>query len=295
MEKMELRVLRYFLTVVREESITGAAQALHITQPTLSRQLSQLEEQVGAKLFVRGTRKISLTNEGILLRRRAEEILELVDKTERELACQEEQVEGVVSVGCGDMKAVQMLPDMIRTFHEKYPLVTFDLYTATADHVKDRMDRGVTDIGFLLEPVDMEKYEFIRLAGKERWVAVMHPDCPLAEKEQVTAKDLLEVPLILPQRLNVQSELASWFGDYFEKLHVLLTSNLPSGSSVMVRSGLACALVIQGSVEFWDPAELTCRTLYPELGASCAVAWRRGQPFGRATEKFIEHMKKTLL
>ena len=164
---MEIRVLRYFLTVVREESITRAAEVLHITQPTLSRQLSQMEDQMGVKLFVRGSRKISLTNEGLLLRRRAEEILELVDKTEQELIAQEEQVEGTVSIGCGDSRAVQRLPELIRTFHEKYPLVTFDLYTATADHVTDRMDRGLTDIGLLLEPVDLEKYDFIRLAGKE--------------------------------------------------------------------------------------------------------------------------------
>lgn len=138
---MEVRVLRYFLTVVREESITRAAEALHITQPTLSRQLAQMEEALGVKLFVRGTRKIALTNEGLLLQRRAEEIVELIDKTQRELAEQGEQIEGVVSIGCGDLKSVQMLPELIRTFHEKYPRVTFDLYTATADHVKDRMDR----------------------------------------------------------------------------------------------------------------------------------------------------------
>lgn len=164
---MEIRVLRYFLTVVREESITRAAEVLHITQPTLSRQLSQMEDQMGVKLFVRGSRKISLTNEGLLLRRRAEEILELVDKTEQELIAQEEQVEGSVSIGCGDLRTVQRLPELIRTFHEKYPLVTFDLYTATADYVTERMDRGLTDIGLLLEPVDLEKYDFIRLAGKE--------------------------------------------------------------------------------------------------------------------------------
>lgn len=140
---MEIRVLRYFLTVVREESITKAAEVLHITQPTLSRQLAQMEEALGVKLFVRGTRKISLTNSGLLLRRRAEEILELVDKTEKELGAQDENVEGVVSVGCGDIGAVQLIPGLIREFNHKYPHVSFDLYTATADHVRERMDRGL--------------------------------------------------------------------------------------------------------------------------------------------------------
>ena len=156
---MEIRVLRYFLAVVREESITKAAEMLHITQPTLSRQIAQMEDEMGVKLFARGTRKIVLTNEGMLLRRRAEEILELVDKTERELVEQDEMVEGTVSLGCGDLTAVQLMPDLIRGFHERYPAVTFELYTATADHVKERMDRGVTDIGLLLEPINKEKSE----------------------------------------------------------------------------------------------------------------------------------------
>ena len=209
---MEIRVLRYFLTVVREESITKAADVLHITQPTLSRQLSQMEEEVGVKLFNRGSRRITLTNEGILLRRRAEEILQLVDKTEKELIEQEEQVEGKISIGCGEIAAVQVLPNLIKTFREKYPQVTFDIFTATADLVKEQMDKGLLDIGLLLEPVDMEKYDLIRLEVKEKWVVLMRPDAPLAEKENVTAKNLSELPLILPRRMNVQNELASWFG-----------------------------------------------------------------------------------
>lgn len=291
---MEIRVLRYFLTVVREESITRAAEVLHITQPTLSRQLAQMEEQMGVKLFLRGTRKIVLTEEGLLLRRRAEEILELVDKTERELIEQEEQVEGTVSIGCGDLRSVQMLPGLIRSFHEKYPLVTFDLYTGTADHVKDRMDRGLTDIGLLLEPVDMEKYEFIRMPVEEKWVAAMHPDAPLASKEYVTPADLAEVPLILPQRRNVQSELAHWFGEYYDHLDILFTSNLPSNSSVMVHDRLAYSLIICGSIAFWDKEKITYRPLSPELTARCALAWKRQQPFGLAAEKFIRHLKTEL-
>ena len=156
---MEIRVLRYFLTVVREENITKAAEVLHITQPTLSRQIAQMEEEMGVRLFDRGTRKISLTNEGMLLRRRAEEILELVDKTEKELTEQDETIAGTVSIGCGDLAAVRRLPDLFRSFQERYPAVTFGLYTAAADHIRDRMDRGLTDIGMLLEPINLEKYE----------------------------------------------------------------------------------------------------------------------------------------
>ena len=288
---MEIRVLRYFLTVAREENITRAAEALHITQPTLSRQLAQMEEEMGVALFHRGTRKIVLTNEGMLLRRRAEEILELVDKTEKELTEQEEMVEGTVCIGCGDLAAVQMLPELFRNFHARYPGVTFDLYTATADHVKDQMERGLTDVGLLLEPVDMGKYDFIRFRQKERWVAVMHPDSPLAKLDHITPKDLRDLPLIMPRRLNVQSEVASWFGDDFKHLHILFTADLPSNSSIMVHHKLAYSIIVEGSISFWDPQKITYRPLYPELTASRVLAWKRQQPFGLAATKFIEFCK----
>ena len=288
---MEIRVLRYFLTVVREQSITKAAEVLHITQPTLSRQLAQMEDEVGVKLFHRGTRKITLTNEGLLLRRRAEEILQLVDKTEKELTSQEEQVEGKITIGCGEIASVQLLPDLFESFHKKYPRVNFDLYTATADHVKDQMDRGLVDIGLLLEPIDIEKYDFIRLDMKERWVVLMRPDDLLAEKECITANELSDLPLILPRRLKVQSELASWFGDYYENLNVLFTSNLSTNASVMVNHGLAYALVIEGMMPFWNQSKITYRPLYPDLTATSVLAWKRGQPFSLAATKFIEYMK----
>lgn len=291
---MEIRVLRYFLAVVREESITKAAELLHITQPTLSRQIAQMEEEMGVKLFDRGTRKIVLTNEGLLLRRRAEEILELVDKTERELSEQDEMVEGTVSIGSGDLATVQLLPELISSFHERYPAVTFELYTATAEHVKDRMDRGLTDIGVLLEPVNMEKYDYIRLHKREQWVVVMHPDAPLAKLDQITPNDLKGVPLILPGRLSIRSELAQWFGKDFEKLDVLFTSNLPSNSSIMAHHKLAYSIVIKGSVSFWDQKKITYRPLSPDLTATSVIAWKHRQPFALAAEKFIEHCKSRL-
>lgn len=288
---MEIRVLRYFLTVVREQSITKASEVLHITQPTLSRQLAQMEDEVGVKLFDRGTRKITLTNEGLLLRRRAEEILQLVDKTEKELIEQEEQVEGKITIGCGEMASVQLLPNLFESFHKKYPRVNFDLYTATADHVKDQMDRGLVDIGLLLEPIDIEKYEFIRLDMKEKWVVLMRPDDSLAKKEFVTAGELSERPLVLPRRLRVQSELASWFGDYYENLNVLFTSNLSTNAAIMVANGLAYSVVIEGAVPFWDPSKITYRPLQPLLTSTSVLAWKRGQPFSPASTKFIEHIK----
>ncbi len=291
---MEIRVLRYFLAVVREESITKAAEVLHITQPTLSRQLAQMEEEMGVKLFDRGTRKIVLTNEGLLLRRRAEEILELVDKTEKELTQQDEMVEGTVSIGCGDLAAVELLPELFRSFHERYPAVRFDLYTATADLVKDRMDRGLTDVGLLLEPVNMEKYDYIRINLPEQWVVIMHPDAPLAQLESITPQDLRGVPLVFPRRANVQSELASWFGEEFDKADIRFTSNLISSSCIVAHYKLAYAVAIQGSVSFWDEKKITYRPLNPPLTTTSVLAWKRGQPFGLAAVKFIQFAKENL-
>ena len=288
---MEIRVLKYFLTVVREESITKAAEVLHITQPTLSRQLAQLEEEIGVKLFDRGTRKIKPTNEGMLLRRRAEEILQLVDKTEQELVEQEEQIEGKISIGSGETAAVQILSNLIKAFSEKYPRVTFDLFTATADLVKEQMDKGLIDTGLLLEPVDIEKYDFVRLDTKERWVVLMPSADPLAEKEAVTARELSTLPLILPRRQQVQSELASWFGDYYKNLKVMFTSNLSTNGAIMVENGLAYSVVIEGSMPFCDRSKIDYRPLYPPLTATSVLAWRRGKPFSLAATKFIEHAK----
>lgn len=288
---MEIRLLRYFLTVAREENITKAAELLHITQPTLSRQLKQLEDEIGVMLFERGTRRITLTNEGMLLLRRAQEILELVDKTEHELILQEEQVEGTITLGCGEIASVNTVAFMIREFRARYPRVSFEIYTGSADAVKERMDRGVVDIGLLLEPIDMGKYDFIRLKAREKWVALIPAEDPLAQREVVTAQDLKARPIILPSRLNVQSELANWFGDFFDQLNVACTGNLGANSAVMAAGGLGCALVIEGAVPFSAQPKIACRPLSPALFATAVLAWKRQQPFSTAVGKFVAFIK----
>ena len=288
---MEIRVLKYFLTVVREESISRAAEALHITQPTLSRQLALLEEETGVKLFLRGARRITLTNEGMLLRRRAEEIVELVERTQAELPLQEKEVEGLITLGAGEVAGIETLTHMCGTFREKHPKVSFDLYTATADLVKERMDHGLIDIGLLLEPVDMEKFDYFRLPDRERYALLMRPDDPLARKDRVTREDLVGRPLILPQRLNVQSELANWFGKRLDALDIAFTGNLRSSKIPAVYQGYGYAIVVDGVPASLNPDYVVSRPLYPELTAGTVLAWKRDQPFGTATEKFIEHIR----
>jgi DNA-binding transcriptional LysR family regulator len=291
---MEIRVLRYFLTVAREENISKAADVLHITQPTLSRQLAQLEEELGSQLFCRGSRKITLTNEGMLLRRRAEEIIELVDKTSQEILASDAEISGTITIGAGELASVQTMMELCGSFQKKYPQVKFEFYTATADQVKERMERGLVDIGLLLEPIDMERFEFIRLDIKENWVVLMRPDSPLAAKTGVTPKDLVGLPLLLPSRLKVQSEVANWFGDEFENLNVRYTGNLSTNSAVLVQNGYAYAIVIEGSVMFWNPELIVAKPFSPPLTATTAFAWRRNQPFPKAAEKFIEYIKNEL-
>lgn len=291
MEIIETRLLYYFLTVARERNITNAARALHITQPTLSRQMTMLEAEVGAKLFIRDSRPLSLTDEGILLQRRAEEILELLEKAQAELQTREEQVEGTVSLGCGEMASVKLLTEMIAEFSREYPRVDFDVYTANADQIKRRMDNGLTDIGLLLEPVDMERYEYIRLPVKERWAAVMPSGVPLARHEHVTAKELADIPVIMPSRQKVHDEVASWFGKYYEKLNVISASNLSTNAALMVQAGMGYALTVEGALPFLEDSVVCMRPLYPELTATSVLAWKRGQPFGAATSHFLQYIK----
>jgi len=288
---MEIRVLRYFLTVVREETITNASEILHITQPTLSRQLAQLEEQLGVQLFIRGKRKITLTDEGMLLRRRAEEIVELADETEKELSKQEQLISGEISIGCGELSASSILPKLFESFSQKYPHVRYDLYTGNADQIKERMDKGLIDIGLLLEPVNIENYDFIRLNLKERWVVLMRPDQPLAQKDSLTVKDIYSLPLIMSKRRSVQNEISSWFGDYFDKLNIIATHNMIANSAILVESGLGYALTLEGAVSLYNKDKVCYRPLNPELIATSVLAWKKHQTISLATTKFINHAK----
>lgn len=180
---MELRVLQYFLTVAREENITKAAGLLHITQPTLSRQLMQMEEELGVRLFHRGKHNILLTEEGMLLRRRAQEIIDLAEKTQKELRHEEEAISGEIAIGCGETQNMKPLSEMIASFQNEYPDVSFEIYTAIADDVKERLENGLLDMGLLLEPVEVGRYNYVKMPLRENWQVLMRKDSALAEKK----------------------------------------------------------------------------------------------------------------
>ena len=250
----------------------------------------RLEEELGTSLFIRGNKKITLTEKGILLKRRAMEILELEEKTLEEILDKEHLVEGSVTIGCGEYGATETLAKICEKYREKYPKVQIRLHTATADVVHDRMKQGLVDIGMFMEPVNTDEFDYVRLPEEEPWVIVMRPEDPLAQKRVVTKKDILPLPVILPERLNVQSELANWFGKDYEKLNAAFVGNLATNSAVMAQNGLAYLITIEGAMRFWDKSRLTYRKLSPEMSSKTLIAWRRNIPYSLAVTKFIEEI-----
>ena len=287
---MELRLLRYFLTVAKEQSFTKAAEQLHITQPTLSRQMAAFEEELGVTLFIRSGKKISLTEEGILLKRRALEILNLEEKTLEELKGKEDVVEGNITIGCGEFAAVETLAEICKTYKEKYPLVQIVLHTATADAVYEMINKGIVDIALFMEPVDTEGMDYIRITDCDHWCVGMRPDDPLAEKEFIKKEDLIGKPLILPERVSVQSEIANWFGKDFSKLQIAFTSNLGTNAGVMAANGLGYPISIEGAAKYWREDILVQRRISPEITTSTVIAWRRNIPYSLAVRKMIEEI-----
>lgn len=286
---MELRILRYFLMVAREENITRAAALLHISQPTLSRQLMQLEEELGVKLFHRSRHSIILTEEGRLLRRRAQEMTELADKAERELARGKEIISGKIAIGCGETKNMHCLAGWMASFGEQYADVTFDIFTGIADDIKERIENGILDFGLMLEPVEISKYSFVRMPLRERWCVLMRRDSPLAEKEQIAAGDLLGIPIIIAKRRSVRNELENWFGELYRQIHVVATCNISYRNySAMVLNGMGAALVHE-----FDhcPDDLCQRPITPEINNGSVLAWKKNQVFTPATAEFIRFIR----
>lgn len=288
---MELRVLNYFLTVAREENITRAAQLLHVTQPTLSRQLMQLEEELGVQLFHRGKHSVSLTEDGMLLRRRAQELVSLSEKTKLELQHKEEIPAGEIAIGCGESKSMSLLSEKMVSFRQKYPLVQFSIYSAIADDIKERIEKGLLDMGLLVEPVDISKYEFIRLPVKERWGVLVREDSPLAQKDCVTPEDLLEVPLLMVQREQVKNELSNWFGETYDQLEIAAVYNLIVNAAFMVERGLGVAICFDLGAVFEN---LRFIPLLPRMETGSVLVWKKNQMLSAAQTLFIQHVRNTI-
>lgn len=291
---MDIRVLEYFLAVAREESITKAAKVLSMTQPPLSRQLKELEDELGKQLFIRGNKKVTLTEEGILLRKRAEELIELMEKTKEEIRSSEERIHGTVLIGAGESDAVSFLARTARRFQMSHPDISYHLYSGDATSITEKLDHGLIDFGLLVEPVDISKYEYLRLPVKDTWGVLMRRDSPLAVKDQILAEDLWEKPLIVSHQIYDSSELSSWFQRDIRKLHITAAYELLYNATHFVKSGCGYALSLDKLINTTGESELTFRPLYPALDAGLCFVWKKYQIFSRASRLYLDTLKKDL-
>lgn len=285
---MELRTLRYFLTVAEEENITHAADILHITQPTLSRQMMDLEKELGTTLMIRGKSGLTLTGDGLFLKQRTEEIIELADRLEQAFAERNTYVSGVISIGATEAVGSRLFARLIREFSNKYPQIKFKLYNEMADYIKDSIDKGLIDVGLLLEPIDTAKYDFVRLSQKETWGVLMRDDHPLAGNTSITPEDIAEYPLILPLRERPRREIIDWMKREEKDLNIPVSYTLLSNAALLVEEGMGCAFCLDGALAIRSSPHLRFIPIYPEHTTRSILMWKKNHLFSPATSLFIQ-------
>lgn len=285
---MELRTLRYFLAAAQEENMTKAAEILHVTQPTLSRQIMDLERELGVTLMLRGKNGLTLTDDGRFFRQRAQEIIELTDRLEKDIAGQKKDISGMVVIGASEVGGSQTLAKLIKEFSEKYPSVQFTLYNETVDNIKDRLDKGLVDIGLLLEPIDVTKYDYVRLDRQDTWGLLLRDDHPLAERGSLTAEDVVSCPLLLPLRENIRAEILHWLGRDEDELRIPLFYTLLSNAALMVAEGLGCAFCMDGALAIRSDPHLRFIPLEPRRMTHSVLVWRKNNLFSPAASLFIQ-------
>lgn len=291
---MELRVLRYFIEVAREQNITAAADRLFITQSTLSKQLMELEKELGKKLLVRGKRKTTLTEDGMFLFRRALEIVELADKTEGAFKGTDEAVAGDIFIGCGETEGMQAIIEAMKQLNAAHSDIHFHLYSGNDEDVSERLDNGLIDFGLFVGNTNLEKYNYLKLPQTDTWGLLMRTDCPLAAGETVKPADLTGIPLLCSRQAVHSNELSGWLGYDFSKLHIISTHNLVNNTAFMVRAGMGCALTIDKIINT-EGTQLTFRPLEPRLEATLCFAWKKYQVFSKAGQKFLDILHKVII
>lgn len=288
---MDIRVLQYFLAVAREESITKAAETLHMTQPPLSRQLKDLEEEVGKQLLIRGSKKVTLTEDGMLLRKRAEEMIALMEKTKSELSSSDENISGEIYMGSGETEAVSTIAKVAENLQKEHPLIRYHIYSGDAEHIVERLDKGLIDFGLLVEPFDNSKYDFIRLPVKDTWGVLMRKDSPLAEKESICAEDLWDKPLIISHQTAISNEMIAWLRKDVSQLNIVATYDLLYNASRFVKMGFGYAIALDKLINTSGDSNLCFRPLYPVSEAGLCIVWKKYQVFSRAAGRFIQKLK----
>lgn len=288
---MDIRVLQYFLTVAREESITRAAEALRMTQPPLSRQLKDLEDELGKQLLIRGSKKVTLTEDGMLLRKRAEELVDLMEKTKAELASSSDNINGEVYIGGGETDAVSLFAQAAGKLQEKYPLIHYHIYSGDAEIVTEKLDKGLIDFGLLVGPVDVSKYEYMRLPVSDIWGVLMRKDSPLAKKETICAQDLWDKPLIVSHQTSISSDMMAWLQRDASKLNIVMTYDLIFNASLFVKKGIGYAITLDKIINTTGESDLCFRPLSPTLEAGLCIVWKKYQVFSKASKEFLRLLK----
>lgn len=294
---MELRVLNYFLAIAREQSISKAAESLHLSQPTLSTQIKALEEELGKPLLIRsskGTRKVTLTKEGMILRKRAEEILSLVKKAEKEIAISEQMIVGDVYIGTAETKAVRLIARVAKELYEVYPGIHYHLSSGNADFVNEQLDKGLIDFGIVFGSVDLTRYNSLEFPFRDTWGVLMRKDSPLAVKEMIQPEDLWDKPLIISHQDESKGTLVAWIKKELPELEIVATYNLLFNASLLVEEGLGYAIGLDKIINTVGNNDLCFRPLFPQKEAHMHIIWKKYQLFSKASEKFIEKLKQSL-
>lgn len=292
---MEIRLLKYFLAVIHAGSISGAANNLHITQPTLSRQLKYLEEQLNTTLFIRGNRNISLTADGLLLRKRAEEIILLVDKTQNDFLHNNDIISGDIYIGCAETDAMRIITHIIKKLQSEYPHVKVHFFSGNADDITEKLDEGLLDFCVLIEPVDIKKYDFIQLPIKDQWGLLIPTNSNLSSNDVITPKDLLNIPLLTSRQTLVNNEFSGWFGSDFEKLNIIATYNLIYNASLMVEEGIGYALCLDKLINTTGNSNICFRPLSPKLECCIDIVWKKHTIFSSSALNFLKRIQNEFL
>lgn len=289
---IETRLLQYFLAIAEEQSITRAAEYLHITQPTLSKQMMDLEEALGKQLLIRGKRKVTLTEDGAYLRNRAQEIISLMEKTEASFRGNELAITGDVFIGCGEHRSSYSIMQMIHSIQEEYPDIHFHFFSGNADAIVERLDKGLLDIGLLLEPEINPRYDYQKMPFYETWGVLMRKDSPLAARSSITFNELSALPLIMPSQTSNSNRIATFWPDSLTPPHIVASYNLIYNAALMVEAGMGYALCIDDLINTEGKHPLTFVPLAPALQSNVYLFTKKYQVFSKATKLFLDRLKE---
>ena len=292
---MEIRVLRYFIALANERNISKAAESLHLTQPTLSRQLKELEERLETTLFIRGNREIILTESGHYLLQKAKEIIDLVDRTEHNLSESSEDIQGQIAIGCGETEGMRIIAKTFNKLQSKYPNIIFHLYSGNADDVSERLEKGLLDFGLLIDPTDKNQYDFIKLPYQDRWGILMRRDSPLAHKDVIYPSDIVDQPLLVSRQSIVDNQLSGWLGRSINQNPIVATYNLIFNAAIMVEEGLGYALCLDQLIDTSSNQTLQFVPLDPPLEANLNLVWKKNQALSPASRAFLKGLRHDLI